>query len=114
MVRARGGLLGRAYHASRRPASSRATQRTLTPTLTLTLNLSLSLTLSLSLSLSLTLTLSSAPGPAVEWRSAEPLLLLPSRWRAGEASREAFREESGEALSELTKEPPREVTGEWW
>ena len=41
-------------------------------------------------------------------------MLLPSRWRAGEASREAFREESGEALSELTKEPPREVTGEWW
>jgi len=41
-------------------------------------------------------------------------LLLPSRWRAGEASREALREESGEAFSELTKEPPREVTGDWW
>ena len=41
-------------------------------------------------------------------------MLLPSRWRAGEASREAFREESGEGFTELTKEPPREVTGEWW
>ena len=94
MVRARGGLLGNAYHASRRPVSSRVRVRVRVRVRAREPR--------------------SAPGPAVEWRSAEPLLLLPSRWRAGEASREAFREESGEGFTELTKEPPREVTGDWW
>ena len=50
----------------------------------------------------------------MEWRSAEAPLLLPSRTRMGEASREALREESGEGFAEVTKEPPREATGDWW
>ena len=87
-VRARGALLGLAYQASRRGAPSRATGAPCLPR--------------------------SAPGPAVEWRSAETPLLLPSRTRTGEASREALREESGEGFAELTKEPPREATGDWW
>ena len=42
-------------------------------------------------------------------RSESPLLLL-SRGRMGEAS----REDTGEVSTELDEEPPREAEGDWW